>query len=227
MIRENLLETLKRKKHLQVALDFIDIEEAVRVAEKSVEAGVDIVEVGTPLLKSAGISGIRRIVEVSKGRAVLADTKTADAGDVEVQIAKLGGASIMTVLGIMDDSTIESAVKKARELDVLVQADLINVKDVVTRAKELKDIGVDIIGLHVGLDVQKRRGITVAAMKEEIREISKFAVVSVAGGLNSDSISNLLDIPISIYVVGGAITRSNDAYSATKEIVNIIRGNTK
>jgi len=34
----------------------------------------------------------------------VADTKTADAGDVEVEIAKLGGANIMTVLGIMDDS---------------------------------------------------------------------------------------------------------------------------
>ncbi len=227
MIRENILQSLKQRKHLQVALDFIDLEEAVKVAEKSVDAGVDIVEVGTPLLKSSGIGGIKRILEASRGRAVLADTKTADAGDVEVQIAKLGGASIMTVLGIMDDSTIESAVKKARELDVLVQADLINVKDVITRAKELKELGVDIIGLHVGLDVQKKRGITVAALKEEIREISKFTAVSVAGGLNGNTIRDLLDIPISIYVVGGAITKSKDPYSATKEIVNIIRGNTK
>ncbi|BBG24527.1 Bifunctional enzyme Fae/Hps [Sulfuracidifex tepidarius] len=222
-MKSELFDSLKKGKNLQVALDFIRIEDAIKVAEASVKARASIIEVGTPLVKSCGIEGMRKIKETVGDRIMLADTKTADAGDVEAIVAKEGGANIMTVLGIMDDSTIRSAVQKASELGILVQADLINVENVVSRAKQLKSLGVDIIGLHVGLDVQKTRGITVANMTKEIKEISEMnVIVSVAGGLNKERIQSLIDLPINIFVVGGAITRKSDPYSATAEIVNII-----
>jgi 3-hexulose-6-phosphate synthase len=123
----------------------------------------------------------------------------------------------------MDDSTIRSAVEKAHEYGILVQVDLINVKDVVSRAKEVVKLGADIIGLHVGLDVQRARGMTVADMRKEIEEIASLgAIVSVAGGLNAQRIKELLDLPVSIFVVGGAITKAKDPYTATKEIVNVL-----
>nr|MCG2909164.1 orotidine 5'-phosphate decarboxylase [Stygiolobus sp.] len=150
-----LLNLLSSSRFLQVALDFINIQDALEVARKSMQAGADIIEDGTPLIKSEGVKGLRALKELNP-KILLADTKTADAGDVEAEIARLGGANIMTVLGIMDDATIESAVKKAHEYNILVQADLINVKNVKERAAELKRMGIDIIGLHVGLDVQKK-----------------------------------------------------------------------
>ncbi|QIW23072.1 3-hexulose-6-phosphate synthase [Sulfolobus sp. S-194] len=220
-----LLEKLLKSKNLQVALDFIDLKNAEEIAKQSIEAGADILEVGTPLVKSYGIQGIRRIREIAKERIVLADTKTADAGDVEAEIVHLGEGNIMTVLGIMDDATIESAVKKAHEYGILVQADLINVKDILKRAEEIKQLGVDIIGLHVGLDVQKKRGITIRDLKNEIRKVSELGViVSVAGGLNKNNIVDLIDLPINIYVVGGAITRAKNPLEEAKQIVKIIKG---
>ncbi|QGR15872.1 orotidine 5'-phosphate decarboxylase / HUMPS family protein [Sulfurisphaera ohwakuensis] len=220
-----LLEKLLKSKNLQVALDFIDLKNAEEIAKQSIEAGADILEVGTPLIKSYGIQGIRRIREIAKERIVLADTKTADAGDVEAEIVHLGGGNIMTVLGIMDDATIESAVKKAHEYGILVQADLINVKDILKRAEEIKRLGVDIIGLHVGLDVQKKRGITISDLKNEIKKVSELGViVSVAGGLNKNNIVDLIDLPINIYVVGGAITRAKNPLEEAKQIVKIIKG---
>jgi len=71
----------------------------------------------------------------------------------------------MTVLGAMDDATISLAVSKARELGLLVQVDLINVPDPVSRARKVSELGADIIGLHVGLDVQRSRGINVSLMR--------------------------------------------------------------
>lgn len=219
-----LLERLLKHKNLQVALDFISLKDAELITKLSIEAGADIIEVGTPLVKSAGIEGIKRIRQIAEGKIILADTKTADAGDVEAEIAHLGNANIMTVLGIMDDATIESAVKKAHEYNILVQADLINVKDVVKRAEEIKSLGVDIIGLHVGLDVQKRRGITIKDLKNEIKKVSELGVaVSVAGGLNKNNILEIIDLPINIFVVGGAITRANDPLNEAKQIVKIIK----
>jgi 3-hexulose-6-phosphate synthase len=223
-MKDEVLERISSKKNLQVALDFISLDDAIRVAKMVIEGGVDIVEVGTPLVKAEGIRGIKQLREVAEDKILLADTKTADAGDVEVEIAKLGNADIMTVLGIMSDSTIKSAVDKAKELGIVVQADLINVNDPVKRAKRLKELGVDIIGLHVGLDVQKERGITVTSLKNEIKQISEFSLISVAGGLNEKNIVDLLDLPINIYVVGGAITRSSDPLLVTKRLINIIGG---
>ncbi len=223
-MKDEIIEKISSKKNLQVALDFISLDDAMRVAKMAIEGGVDIVEVGTPLVKAEGIRGIRELRELAKDKILLADTKTADAGDVEVEITKQGNADIMTVLGIMSDSTIKSAVDKANELGIVVQADLINVNDPVKRARRLKELGVDIIGLHVGLDVQKERGITVTSLKNEIKQISEFSLVSVAGGLNEKNIVDLLDLPINIYVVGGAITRSNNPLLVTKRLINIIGG---
>lgn len=223
-MRYEILNKLKSEKHLQVALDFIYLDDAVKVAKKAIDGGADIIEVGTPLVKSSGIEGMKKIREIAKDRILLADTKTADAGDVEVQIAKLGNVDIMTVLGIMSDSTIKSAVEKAKELDMIVQADLINVNNPIQRAKELKELGVDIIGLHVGLDVQKERGVTIVSLKNEIKEIAKFSLVSVAGGLNENNIKELLDLPINIFVVGSAITKSDNPTQTTKRLINIIKG---
>ncbi|MEM4115854.1 MAG: orotidine 5'-phosphate decarboxylase / HUMPS family protein, partial [Saccharolobus sp.] len=135
-MREVLLEKLSNKKFLQIALDFIDINDAIKIVNQVKDFENEIIEIGTPLLKATGIEGIKKIRKIVPDKIVLADTKTADAGDVEVEIAKLGEANIMTVLGIMDNSTISSAVKKARELDILVQADLINVKNTYERARE-------------------------------------------------------------------------------------------
>ncbi|MEM3270397.1 MAG: orotidine 5'-phosphate decarboxylase / HUMPS family protein, partial [Metallosphaera sp.] len=168
-MRSDIVDRLKREKFLQVALDFIDINPAYKVASEVADLGNVIIEVGTPLLKSEGIRGLIKLREFRN--VILADTKTADAGDVEAEIVAKGRADIMTVLGAMDDSTVESAVRRAKELEILVQADLIGVKDAVERAKELYKLGVDIVGFHVGLDVQKRRGITVADLKEEIKEV--------------------------------------------------------
>ena len=223
----DLRDELKGGKFLQVALDFIDLEPAVKVAKEAERGGADIIEIGTPLVKAYGIPGALEVVKAVKS-VILMDTKTADAGDVEAEIARRANAKIMTVLGAMDDSTIDAAVRKAHEYGILVQVDMINVADVVRRAKRVVELGADIVGLHVGLDVQKARGISVADMKEEIKEVaSTGAIVSVAGGLNRERILAVIDLPINIYVVGGAITKAKDPYSATLEIAKILKGNTK
>ncbi|RLF94594.1 bifunctional hexulose-6-phosphate synthase/ribonuclease regulator, partial [Thermococci archaeon] len=37
---------------IQVALDFINLDRAIKAAEEAVKGGVDWIEVGTPLIKS-------------------------------------------------------------------------------------------------------------------------------------------------------------------------------
>jgi len=73
--------------------------------------------------------------------------------------------------------------------------------------------------------VQKKRGITISDLKNEIKKVSELGViVSVAGGLNKNNIVDIIDLPINIYVVGGAITRAKNPLEEAKQIVKIIKG---
>jgi len=46
-----LVSRLKTGRHLQVALDFIDLEPAVKTAKEVSRAGATVIEAGTPLVK--------------------------------------------------------------------------------------------------------------------------------------------------------------------------------
>ena len=49
------------KPALQVALDEMILARALKMAEESVEGGVDWLEAGTPLIKSEGMNALREI----------------------------------------------------------------------------------------------------------------------------------------------------------------------
>ena len=49
---------------LQLALDFVDLSRAVKVAEEAVGVGVDWIEIGTPLIKSEGLNAVRKMREL-------------------------------------------------------------------------------------------------------------------------------------------------------------------
>ncbi|MFW6196707.1 MAG: orotidine 5'-phosphate decarboxylase / HUMPS family protein, partial [Thermoplasmatota archaeon] len=48
---------------LQVALDLLNKERAIRIAKEAVKGGVDWIEAGTPLIKSEGMDIIRELRE--------------------------------------------------------------------------------------------------------------------------------------------------------------------
>ena len=98
---------------LQVAMDLLTVEDALELAAKVAEY-VDIIELGTPLIKAAGLSAVTAIKNAHPDKIVFADMKTMDAGELEADIAFKAGADLVSVLGSADDSTIAGAVKAAR-----------------------------------------------------------------------------------------------------------------
>ncbi|MEV4649659.1 orotidine 5'-phosphate decarboxylase / HUMPS family protein, partial [Saccharopolyspora sp. NPDC049357] len=67
---------------LQVALDVATLEDALTLARQTAEH-VDILELGTPLIKSEGLDAIKAIKAAHPDKLVFADMKTADAGELE------------------------------------------------------------------------------------------------------------------------------------------------
>src|SRR2546427_9475442 len=92
---------------VQVALDLIRMEDALRIAGAAHRAGVEWVEAGTPLIKSEGMRSVRELKRALPAAVVVADMKTLDAGAIETEIAFEAAGAIWFFFGFGPDSTIK------------------------------------------------------------------------------------------------------------------------
>ena len=200
---------------LQVAMDVLTVEAALDLAGKVAES-VDIIELGTPLIKNAGLSAVTAVKTAHPDKIVFADMKTMDAGELEAEIAFNAGADLVSVLGSADDSTIAGAVKAAKDHNKGVVVDLIGVADKVSRAKEARALGAQFIEFHAGLDEQALPGYNLDVLLgagEEAR-----VPFSVAGGVNISTIGAVQRAGADVAVVGGSIYSAEDPALAAKEL---------
>jgi 3-hexulose-6-phosphate synthase/6-phospho-3-hexuloisomerase len=140
---------------IQIALDFPTIDQAIACARLGVRAGVDILEVGTPLIVAQGASTIGQLKRAFPDYPVLADYKTMDSGGKNNQITHAQGGQYMTVCGNAPDETVKAAVAARAETGVKVVVDLIGCKDVAGRARQCEQWGVDMVYLHYGADQRR------------------------------------------------------------------------
>jgi 3-hexulose-6-phosphate synthase/6-phospho-3-hexuloisomerase len=201
---------------LQVALDFVDIERAVKVAEEAVEGGADWIEAGTPLIKSEGLNAVRALRQRFPNKVIIADMKTIDAGRAEVEAAAKAGANIIDVLGAASDATVKECVEAANNYGAEIVVDLIEVRDPVERARAAEAAGAHYIAVHTAIDVQMHG----ADPFEKLKLVSSSVNinVAVAGGINSETAAKAVESGANIVIVGGAINKSKDARAAAAEI---------
>lgn len=205
---------------LQVAIDLLTTDAALALADQVAEH-VDIIELGTPLIKSEGLSVIRAIKDAHPEKVVFADLKTADAGALEAQIAFEAGADLVTVLGTADDSTIAGAVQAAEAAGKGIVVDLIGVADKAARAKEVTALGARFVEFHAGLDEQAQPGFSLDTLLEA--GASAQVPFSVAGGVNIHSIDAVQAAGAAVAVAGSAIYSAQDpalAAAALKSELN-------
>ncbi|MDP2766589.1 MAG: 3-hexulose-6-phosphate synthase [Candidatus Methanoperedens sp.] len=199
---------------LQVAHDVLETERAIQIAKEAVEGGADWIEAGTPLIKSEGMDAVRRLKATFPEHVILADMKTMDTGALEVEMAAKAGADIIILLGSADNSTIQDAVRSAHKYGVKLMADLLSSGDPSKRAKELVDLGIDYINVHVGIDQQMMGEDPVRILKE----LKLNVPVAVAGGLDAQSAAEAVLSGASIVIVGGNIVRSSNVTASARTI---------
>jgi 3-hexulose-6-phosphate synthase/6-phospho-3-hexuloisomerase len=151
---------------------------------------------------------------------VVADMKTMDAGRAEVEYAAKAGAKIVGVLGAASDATIRECVEAARNYGAEIIVDMIQVPDVVARAKQAEEMGASYVGIHVAIDEQMQGKTPWDTLREVAQAVS--IPVAVAGGINSETAPQAVQAGASIVVVGGAISKTADATAATKTIKQAI-----
>jgi 3-hexulose-6-phosphate synthase/6-phospho-3-hexuloisomerase len=205
---------------LQLALDYVDNSRALKAA-KEASIGVDWLEAGTPLIKSEGLSSVRELRRLFPDHKIVADMKVVDTGRFEVEAAAKAGANIVTVLAAADDSTISEAVEAAKNVGCEIMVDLIGVPEPEKRAKEVEALGVDYVCVHLSID-QQMKGIDFFS---ELRKVAQAVNIPVAaaGGLNSETVTLAIKAGASIIIVGGAITKAEDAGVAAKALKKVMK----
>ncbi|MGI5817201.1 MAG: 3-hexulose-6-phosphate synthase [Armatimonadota bacterium] len=205
---------------LQVALDFINLSQALRAAEEAVAGGASWVEAGTPLIKSEGMAAVRALRERFPEQTIVADLKIMDAGRTEVEVAAKAGADVVTVLGAASDETIAECVEAGQNYDALVQVDLIGCADPTERARRAQELGAAIVGIHTAIDEQMV-GASPMDVIGRVREAVEIRL-AVAGGINSETAPEAVRAGADIVIVGGAIIKAPDATDAARRIVEAI-----
>ena len=137
---------------VQVAIDVLNIDRALRVAEAAVKAGADWLEAGTPLITFEGVRAIGALAREFPEHPVLADFKMMDGVRKYVLATAEQGGRIATICGVASDASIRTAVQAGKECGVRILCDLYAATDGPRRAREVAELGVDAVYVHYGAD---------------------------------------------------------------------------
>ena len=201
---------------LQLALDFLDLDRALRVADLAADQGADWIEAGTPLIKSEGLDAVRALRDRFPNHRIVADMKTADAGRIEMEAAAKAGADFAIVLGAASESTIRESVEAGRHYGLGVGVDLLGIAEPEPLVERMADWGVDFIAVHCPIDVQMQGGNPFDIL-ERLARMTEIPLAA-AGGLNSETAPKAAAAGATIVVVGGAITKADDPARAAADI---------
>jgi 3-hexulose-6-phosphate synthase len=182
---------------------------------KQTEEYIDIIEIGTPLIKHEGIELIKKMKRTFPKKILLVDLKTMDVGEYESDFCFEAGADIVTVLGVADIDTIKGSIKSAKKNKRKLLVDLINVENKLARAKEISNEGDVYLGIHTGID-QQNRGESPLKHLKELSVLNR--LLFVAGGINLDNIDEIIAQNPYTIIVGSAISSSQNPNLVAKTI---------
>jgi len=170
---------------------------------------VDIVEVGTPVLKRFGLAGVATLRELAEGRPILADSKTVDGGADEARMLFGAGATFMTVLEVASSATHAAVNRVAGECQGFIMVDSICSAELPDRPSQYPD-RFAYLTLHTATDVRLAGGSAAASIQQarSMRELGYH--VALAGGLNRHTLIEAVQAGPDIVVVGSAITTADN-----------------
>lgn len=201
---------------LQVALDFLTIDEALRLIEKTAPHA-DIFEIGTPLLLREGRKAVSSIHAAFPEIHCLADAKIVDGGYEEAKMLFEAGAEIVTTLAVAAPQTLRLVKQAAREHGGRVAADLIASSDPLAAVEALEAAEIDIACIHRAAD-SGRWQLENSRLLEKLASKNRSLEIMVAGGIGLDTISSILPLAPDIVVVGGSIVNDADPAEAARRI---------
>jgi 3-hexulose-6-phosphate synthase/6-phospho-3-hexuloisomerase len=213
---------------VQVSLDLTDIPEALETAAMAMRAGVDWLEVGTPLILAEGMNGVRALREQYPDTPIVADLKTMDGGWLEAEIMAEAGATHVVVMGQAHRETIELVVQAGEDLGVDVMGDNMAMPDPVEGARYLADLGCDYIIHHIGYDyrtLRAERGEPFPSPLDQLADIVDAVDVPVqaVGGLSIDQAIQTPQYGAPLVVIGAPLAIEADRFETASGMEEVLR----
>jgi 3-hexulose-6-phosphate synthase len=217
-----VLDQLKTRFTFQISVDVATVEQGLGIAGAALAGGVNIVEMGTPLLKNAGVSNVvpafrRKFPEA----LLLADMKTMDGGGFEARAVYAGGGNIVDFLALAGVDTAKAICavrdefrRDGAELPRLVFADIMvphqgPPAQAIEVALRMLEAGVDAVGVHLQADA--RRADPTLIEKRYLGDVARAifervggaAPVQVVGGLSVAEAKSLAQAGLRAFVISG------------------------
>ncbi len=217
------------KATVQLSLDLIDLGEALGTAEMAIRAGVDWLEVGTPLIIAEGMHGVRELRARYPDVPIVADLKTMDGGWLEAEMMAKAGASMVVVMGQAHEETVALVVKAGRDFGAKVMGDNMAMPDPVEGAKRLEDLGCDYVIHHTGYDMRtlrRERGLHAPTPLDRLQEIVAAVSVPVqaVGGLTPEQASETPKYGAPLVVIGAPLAIDPHSFrTAAGDVEGVLR----
>jgi 3-hexulose-6-phosphate synthase/6-phospho-3-hexuloisomerase len=214
---------------VQLSLDLIDLDEALRTAEMAVRAGIDWLEAGTPLIIAEGMRGVRELRARYPKVPIVADLKTMDGGWLEAEVMAKAGASMVVVMGQAHEETVELVVKAGHDFGAKVMGDNMAMPDPIAGAKKLEDLGCDYIIHHIGFDMRtlrRSRGQHAPTPLDRLAEVVAAVSVPVqaVGGLTLEQATDTPRYGAPLVVVGAPLAIDPNAFrTAQGDVESLLR----
>src|SRR6478609_4122046 len=197
---------------VQLSLDLTSLEEALDTAAVGVDAGVDWLEAGTPLILAEGLRAVEKLRERFPQHPVVADLKTMDGGYLEAEMMAKAGADFVVVMGRAHEATIRRVIDAGRDFNIRVMGDNLAADDRVESAKWMAGLGVDVIVHHIGFD--ERRMVRGLSPLDELDDVIRAVPVPVqaVGGLSIDQAIECARRGAPFVVVGAPLVIDGQAF---------------
>jgi 3-hexulose-6-phosphate synthase len=207
---------------VQVSLDVETLEEALELAQVAVQAGVDWLEAGTPLILGEGLRAVRGLKRAFPDKPLVADLKTRDGGYLETEMMAKAGADMVVVMGVAHPATIRAVVQAAQHYKIKVMGDILAAPDKVSCAKMLQANGVDYIIVHTGFD--ERHELVSASPLDDLEAVVKAVSIPVqaVGGLTIEQAIQMPRRGAPLVVIGAPLAIDNNSFHVASDRVEKI-----
>lgn len=203
---------------VQVAIDVLKVDDALRIAEAAVKAGVDWLEAGTPLITFEGVKAIGALAREFPGVPVLADYKMMDGVRKYVVETANQGGRIATICAVASEASVEEAVRAAQDSGVVLITDLYASPDVNAKAVRMAELGVDSVYVHWGAD-QKNAMPDRDPLSDLPGVVERLSLPVGVGTFSVEHSVRAFSMGASIGVIGVPLIQASDVEGALRKYV--------
>lgn len=203
---------------VQVAIDVLDINAALRIAEAAVRAGVDWLEVGTPLVTFQGTRAIGALADAFPGVPVLADYKMMDGVRKYVAETAARGGRLATICSVASDASLREAIAAGGDNGIAMITDLYAHPNVPVRAEQLEAMGIDSVYVHWGAD-QRREDPGHDALADLPAVLERVSIPVGVGTFSVEDGVRAFSLGASIAVIGVPLILESDVEGALRRYV--------